>query len=101
VKEVQDREYKCIGLRLVGSLIPAFIQFRVLIMGDPVNWGKRGPIMPRWLGVLSTSLFTAFWFRGFWADVTIGDLREFYFDIRHPGHLQTLDCLLDKKKNSN
>jgi hypothetical protein len=103
MKGVQDQEYeyKGIGLRFLASFIPAFILFRVLIMGDPMHLGKGGPIAPRWFAILFTSIFFGFWFKSFWADVTLSDLKEFYFDIRHPGHVQTLDGLLDKDKKSD
>ena len=52
-------------------------------------------MMPRWLGVLFVSSVCAFGLRFIWSGVTLGDVREFYWNLRHPTQIESL---FDKDK---
>jgi len=81
-----------------------FIFVKVVLEGEPVHWGRRGPIMPPWLGVLFVSAFTVVWLRGCWSGVTRAQLHEVWveykYDFRHRGKFQTLG-IRDKDPDSN
>jgi hypothetical protein len=79
-----------IGLRIAGSLVPVFFMFVVVVMGTPVHWGRHGQVMPRWLGVVFISIFCGYVLKVIWTRVTLADMREFYFNLRHPTHLESL-----------
>jgi len=65
-----------IGLRLAISIFPAFMMFMVVVIGSPVHWGRGGPVMPRWLGVVLVSPFCMFVIKVIWTGVTLADMRS-------------------------
>ena len=66
-----------IGLRLAVSIIPTIIMFGPVVMGSPVHWGRNGPVMPRWLGVVLVSSICIYGLKVLWTGVTLVDMREF------------------------
>ena len=52
-------------------------------------------MLPRWQGVVLVSPFCMFVIKVIWTGVTLADMREFYFNLRHPTHLESL---FDKDK---
>lgn len=84
-----------IGLRLAVSIIPIIIMFGPVVMGSPVHWGRGGPVLPRWLGVVIVSTICGYILKVLWTGVTLADMREFYFNLRHPTFRQSL---FDKDK---
>src|SRR4051812_20615388 len=78
-----------IGLRLAVSIFPLIMLFAVM-MGSPVHWGRGDPVMPRWLGVVLISTICGYVLKVIWTKVTLADMREFYFNLRHPTRLESL-----------
>jgi hypothetical protein len=78
--------------------------FVVVVMGTPVHWGRSGKVMPTWLGVVFVSSICTYGLKAIWTGVTLADMREFYFTLRHPTLLfrhsrsQNLVSLFDKDK---
>ena len=83
-----------IGLRIVFSVIPLILLYPVL-KGDPVHWGKGGPIMPKWLGLLTGIPIPIFILGALWYGVTLAEFRQFCFYLCNPAQRQSL---FDKSK---
>ena len=69
--------------------------FGPVLMCSPVHWGRGGPVMPRWLGVVLVSSVCIYVLKVSWTGVMLADLQEFYFNLRHPAQMQSL---FDKDK---
>ena len=52
-------------------------------------------MMPRWLGVVLVSSVCIYVLKVIWTGVTLADLQELYFNLRHPAQMQSL---FDKDK---
>jgi hypothetical protein len=75
-----------IGLRLMGSIF-VFIMIATVVMGTPVHWGRGGSVMPRWLGMVIVSAICTYGLKSIWTGITLADMREFYFNLRHPAQI--------------
>jgi hypothetical protein len=66
-----------------------------VVMGTPVHWGRGGSVMPRWLGVVFVSSICTYGLKSIWTGITLADMQEFYFNLRHPAQIESL---FDKDK---
>ena len=79
------------GFRVLLSALMAFMLSYVVIGGHPVHLGRNGTIMPKWQGIGFTVVFAIAFLKSLWSGADASsDLRELYFRLRHPGHIQSL-----------